>query len=183
MSAKNVGSATSSLKPVVVLVAICAVAGVLLGAVHQVTAPVIAEAGARRAQETYAALVPEAASFEDLPFSTEGCMAALRAVDGSGATLGYVVVAADRGYGGAVPLAVAFDASGTVTNITVMPNEETPGLGSRITEDAYISQYVGLSAEPQDESSIDLISGATISSRAALNAFNHAVEAYEEVRS
>lgn len=171
----------SSLKPVLVLVAICTAAAVLLGVVHQVTAPVIADAEERRAEETYAALVPEAASFEEVPCSVEGCVAVLRALDASGTQLGGIVVAQARGYGGDVPIAVSFDTSGTVTNVVVMPNEETPGLGSRVADDSYIGQYVGLPAEPTDDAAIDLISGATISSRAALNAFNRAVEAYKEV--
>ena len=91
-------------------------------------------------------------------------------------------MAQSKGYGGQVPIAVAFDADGTVTNITAMSNSETPGLGSRIADESYIGQYVGLSAEPIEASDIDLISGATISSKAALAAFNVAVQAYEEVR-
>ncbi|MBQ6491453.1 MAG: FMN-binding protein [Atopobiaceae bacterium] len=95
--------------------------------------------------------------------------------------MGYVIVAQSKGYGGQVPIAVAFDTSGNVTSITTMPNEETPGLGSRIAEESYIGQYVGLAASPISADDIDLISGATISSKAALSAFNIAVEAYEEV--
>ena len=53
---------------------------------------------------------------------------------------------------------------------------------SRIAEDSYIGQYVGLTAAPVTADDIDLISGATISSKAALSAFNIAVEAFEEVR-
>ena len=171
-----------SFMPVVVLVTICVVAGILLGIVHQVTAPLAAAQVEAKAQATYAALVPEAASFEELETSVEGCTAALRAVDGSGNAVGYVIVAQSKGYGGQVPIAVAFDADGTVTNITAMSNSETPGLGSRIADESYIGQYVGLSAEPIEASDIDLISGATISSKAALAAFNVAVQAYEEVR-
>lgn len=171
-----------TLRPVVVLVAICAIAGTLLGAVHQLTAPVIAAAEERRAQETYAALMPSASSFEAVPCEAEGCVAALYARDEAGERLGIVVVAEAKGYGGNVPLAVAFDESGSVVNVTVMPNDETPGLGSKISNESYIGQYVGLAADPTSDTEIDLISGATISSRAALTAFNRAVEVYKEVR-
>ena len=58
-----------SFMPVVVLVTICVVAGILLGLVHQVTQPVAAPSP-RSARSTYAALVPEAASFEELDCST-----------------------------------------------------------------------------------------------------------------
>ena len=97
-----------SLRPVIVLVAICVVAGVLLGGVHRLTAPVIAAAEERRAEETYAALVPEADSFEEVPCEAQGCVAALRALDATGERLGVVIVAEAKGYGGDVPLAVAF---------------------------------------------------------------------------
>lgn len=171
-----------SFMPVAVLVTICVVAGVLLGLVHQVTAPIAAAQAEAKAQATYAALVPEAASFEELETSVEGCAAALRAVDGSGNAVGYVVVAQSKGYGGQVPIAVAFSPEGEVTSITAMQNSETPGLGTRIAEESYIGQYVGKPAAALDAAEVDLISGATISSKAALSAFNIAVQAFEEVQ-
>ena len=174
-------SNSQDIRPVLVLVAICLVAGALLGVVHAKTAP-IAEANAeQKAQETYAALVPAAASFEPLACDVDGCTAALEACDASGATIAHVIVAQSKGYGGQVPIAVAFGPDGTVMSITAMANDETPGLGTKIANDSYIGQYVGLTAQPTDASQIDLISGATISSKAALAAFNIAVEAYEEV--
>ena len=181
MSSETKPSVFETVRPVIVLVAICAVAGALLGIVHDVTQPIADAIAEQRAQETYAALVPEAASFEAVDCSVEGCTAALRALDASGNPIGVVIVAQSKGYGGQVPIAVAFDLEGTVTNITAMANEETPGLGSRIAEESYIGQYVGLAAAPITADDIDLISGATISSKAALSAFNIAVEAYEEV--
>ena len=171
-----------SFMPVVVLVTICVVAGILLGFVHQVTAPIAAAQAEAKAQATYASLVPEAASFEELETTVEGCTAALRAVDGSGNTVGYVVVAQSKGYGGQVPIAVAFTPDGVVMSITTMANSETPGLGSRIAEESYIGQYVGKDAAPLEAADVDLISGATISSKAALSAFNIATAVFEEVQ-
>ena len=175
-------SAFETVRPVVVLVAICILAGALLGVVHYVTDPVAQANADRKAQETYAQLVPQAASFEPVDCTVEGCTAALEARDASGAVIAHVIVAQSKGYGGQVPIAVAFGTDGTVTSITTMANDETPGLGTRIADDSYIGQYVGLEASPLEASSVDLISGATISSKAALAAFNVAVEAYEEVR-
>jgi len=172
----------ATVRPIVVLVVICAVAGALLGAVHDVTAPVAARNAEARAQLTYAELVPGAASFEDAPCDVEGCTASLKALDQAGNVVAYVVVAQSKGYGGQVPIAVAFGTDGTVAGITAMSNSETPGLGTKIANDSYIGQYVGRAAEPTSAESIDMISGATISSKAALAAFNVAVQAYEEVR-
>jgi RnfABCDGE-type electron transport complex G subunit len=175
-------SSFETVRPVVVLVAICMLAGALLGVVHYVTDPVAQANADRKAQETYAQLVPQAASFEPVDCTVEGCTAALEARDASGAVIAHVIVAQSKGYGGQVPIAVAFGTDGTVTSITTMANDETPGLGTKIANDSYIGQYVGLAAESITADDIDLISGATISSKAALSAFNIAVTAYEEVR-
>lgn len=173
---------SKTIRPVVVLVLICMVAGALLGVVHDVTAP-IAEANAeQKAHETYRALVPDAKEFTKVACSVEGCTAALEALDAAGDVVAYVIVAQSKGYGGQVPIAVAFGPKGTVKGITAMSNDETPGLGTRIADESYIGQYVGLAAAPIAADDIDLISGATISSKAALAAYNIAVEAYEEVR-
>ena len=171
-----------TIRPVIALVAVCAVASVLLAGVHQMTAPLAAANAEQRAQEVYAALMPKATSFDPVECDVDGCVSALEAHDASNQLVGHVIVAFAKGYGGDVPIAVAFDTSGTVAGIIAMSNSETPGLGTRIADDSYIGQYVGLPAQQTDEQSIDFISGATISSKAALKAFNTAVEAYEEVR-
>lgn len=171
-----------SFMPIVVLVAICAVAGVLLGVVHEITAPIAAAMAEQKAQDTYAALVPGAASFEEADVDVAGCTAALYALDAGGNPMAIVVVAQSKGYGGQVPIAVAFDMGGTVLSITAMANSETPGLGTRIAEETYIGQYEGKPAEPLAAENVDLISGATVSSKAALSAFNIAAEVFEEVR-
>ena len=67
-------SSVSAVRPVLVLVAICMVAGALLGAVHEVTAP-IAEANAQaKAREIYAELVPDAKEFVEVECAVDGCM-------------------------------------------------------------------------------------------------------------
>lgn len=165
------------IRPVVVLVAICVVAGVLLGAVHAVTEPVAAQVAEERAQLTYRTLMPEAADFTPLACDVPGVTALLDAKDVDGRTIGHVVVASSKGYSGQVPLAIAFDAAGTVTAVTAMANGETPGLGTRVAEPQFVDQFVGRAAEPLQVADIDVITGATISSKAALGAFNAATQA------
>ncbi|MGI6755763.1 MAG: FMN-binding protein [Atopobiaceae bacterium] len=178
---QSVQAQNSLVKPVIVLVLICAVSSALLGFAHYITAPIAAATAQEKAQETYAALMPEAASFEEVTCTQEDCTQALLARDASGETSGYIIVAQSKGYGGEVPLAVAFGLDGTVINIVAMQNSETPGLGSRISEESFIGQFVGRDASGVDVAQIDTISGATISSKAALAAFNAACSAYQEV--
>lgn len=174
---------TATAVPILVLVAICVVAATLLGFVHNATDPVIREAEEAETRAIYMSLFPQASTFEELPTSVEGCDVIQAAFDDAGNQIGMVVVASGRGYGGQVPVAVAFDSDGTVHDVVVMENEETPGLGSKATEGSYLDQYVGLTAQPIGEEDVDLVSGATITSKAVLSAFNTAVTAYEEARS
>ena len=179
---KQANSAWSALRPVLVLLLICLVAGALLGWVHDLTAPVAEANEQEKARLIYEELVPDAESFEELNCSVEGCTAALAAQDAQGNTVAYVIVAQSKGYGGQVPIAVAFGPEGNVLSITAMANDETPGLGTKVANESYIGQYVDQPAQPLTADDVDLISGATISSKAVLAAFNCAVEAYEEVR-
>lgn len=169
-------------RPVFVLVAICLVASVPLALVNALTAPVIADAARERAQATYRSLMPDAARFEEVPCEVEGVTTALRALDATGAPIGYVVVAEAQGYGGELPIAVSFFLDGSVGSIVAMDNEETPGLGKRVAEPDFSDQFVGRPAEEVALADVDTISGATISSKAYVLAFNRAIEAYQEVQ-
>lgn len=73
----------------------------------------------------------------------------------------------------------------TVKGINIISQEETPGLGSRITEEEYLSQFNGkkvASGQPLvlrksvgEVNAIDAISGATISSQATIDIINQSV--------
>ncbi len=80
-----------------------------------------------------------------------------------------------HGYGGPVRIIVAADVSGHVIDFAVIQSSETPGLGSKIGGESFIS---GIRGKPlgadwrvrQDGGEIDAVTSATISSRAACEA-------------
>lgn len=169
-------SAWASLaKPALVLVLICAIVGFLLGTVDNLTLPTIMANREARAWATYSALIPEASDFEELPCDVPGVTACMEAADGKG----YAVIAQAKGYSSQVPMAVAFDAEGVITSVIGMSNTETPGLGTKVQLPEFTDQFVGRAAEPMSIDDIDAITGATISSKAALAALNEAVEAFQ----
>ena len=166
------------LRPAVTLMIICLLVGAALAAVNAATAPVIAaneSASSRRA--TYAAALPEADGFEALDCSIEGVTAVMRAKNGAG----YVITAQSRGYGGQAPAAVAFAVDGTILRVSMLSNDETPGLGQKVAEESFTGQFAGRPAEQMTLADIDAVSGATISSKAALNAVGSACAAFEQV--
>ena len=164
-------------KPVLVLVLVCLLSGIILSSANLVTAPVIAaneaEAGARTCRQA----LSEADSFTAVDCGISGVTAALRADNGAG----WVITAQSRGYGGQVPAAVAFSPEGTIRSVVMMSNEETPGLGQKVTEEAFSGQFAGMPAESFSLEDIDAVSGATISSRASVNAVNLAIQAYHQL--
>ena len=53
-----------------------------------------------------------------------------------------------------------------------------PGLGAKVQLPDFTDQFLGRTAEPLTIDDIDAVTGATISSKAALAAVNEAIEAY-----
>ena len=89
------------------------------------------------------------------------------------------------GYSGAIDLLVACDAAGRTLGVRVMAHRETPGLGDAIEaqRSEWIHQFDDLplaalsngSASPEIDGGVDLISGATITTRTVTEAVHRTV--------
>jgi Na+-translocating ferredoxin:NAD+ oxidoreductase subunit G len=101
-----------------------------------------------------------------------------------GNVIGYAYLAAGKGYGGSIEILVGLEDETTIKGISIINHSESPGLGSRITEDEYLTQYNKLKISDSDLKSsggkIDAITGATISSKAVADAVR--TTALEKVR-
>lgn len=166
-----------SIRPTLILALICLLSTLLLAGLNRLTTPIITENEEQTANETYAALLPNADGFTALSCNIDGVTAVMKADNGAG----YVITAQSRGYGGQVPAAVAFSPDGTILGVTMMDNSETPGLGQKVTENTFSGQFTGRTAAEFTIDDIDAITGATISSKAAVSAINLAIEAYQEI--
>ncbi|MEM1134818.1 MAG: RnfABCDGE type electron transport complex subunit G [Bacteroidota bacterium] len=90
-----------------------------------------------------------------------------------------------KGYSGLIELMVGIDTKGNVKQIAVLSHKETPGLGSKIKDDAFKIQFIGVQQGTalkvkKDGGNIDAISGATISSRAVCEAIELALATWQE---
>lgn len=90
--------------------------------------------------------------------------------------VGYCVELASPGFGGDISMTVGFEADGKILGVSIVSLSETPGLGSRVQEAAYLDQYKGQSGTLTLGEDVDAIAGATVSSRAVLIGVNRAVE-------
>ena len=87
---------------------------------------------------------------------------------------GYTFTVAGNGYGGPISILVGMNSDYTLRDMEVLSHTETPGLGSKITEELFTEQFAGLRVDEivllKDGGKIDAITGATISSRAVTEA-------------
>ncbi|MEA5051529.1 MAG: FMN-binding protein [Oscillospiraceae bacterium] len=162
------------IQPVVVLVAICLVASFVLAYVNQITAPIIDE---KQNAEIYAAmheLLPDATGFTKLDCSVNGVSAFYQDDGGTG----YAAVSSAKGFHSDITVTTVMDPNGVVLGLKVDASGETATIGAKVAESSYADKYVGVSGSAD---SVDVLSGATYSSRALRAAVNEALTAYSVV--
>ena len=194
-------SKSGFMKDAVILFAITLVSGFLLGGVYQLTKKPIELATIAANNKAYKAVFAEAETFdsdEALTAAIPACNEALagmnfggvevenvlKAVDASGNELGFVITSlSNDSYGGVVKLSVGLKEDGTITGIEFLEINDTPGLGLKAKEPKIKDQFIGKNAESlsvtkmgnADDTQINAISGATITSSATTNAVNAAL--------
>jgi electron transport complex protein RnfG len=101
--------------------------------------------------------------------------------------VGYAIASGEPGFQDIVRLIFGYDrAAGNILGMRVLESKETPGLGDKIEKDqAFVTQFVGALAPlvgvtPRsakgDPHEIDMITGATISSRTVIRIINNAID-------
>ena len=94
---------------------------------------------------------------------------------------GFVIETVTRGYADDIRMLVGVSKEGRVTGLVVADAHETLGLGSRIlTDHVFLSQFLNGTgatgeAETGEETQVDAISGATVSSKAVIRCVNSAI--------
>ena len=108
--------------------------------------------------------------------------------DGAGNVVGYAVTGAEPGFQDLIELIFGYDAvQGRLLGMKVLESKETPGLGDKIIKDsAFVAGFHGvvapiagvkLGAGSGSDNEVDMITGATISSRTVIRIINHRLEA------
>ncbi len=191
-------------KPVVALTLIALIAGVALSGVFSMTKDTIDEQKEKAAWAAYQEVVPGAVTFEAVPeaqeikgqiygndFGRVTINEVVRGLDDSGNTAGYAIaVTSAEGYDGNIGLSVGLTSDGTINSISFTELHETPGKGSLAAEPLFKDQFNGRSAAflkllkdggSSKDNEIDGISGATISSKAIVNAVNAALDFFHSM--
>lgn len=104
--------------------------------------------------------------------------------DASGHRVGFAIRTAPPGFADAIDMLVGFDPAKRQTiGLAILSSRETPGLGDKILAESWLSQFrealaplVGVKAGAKaKKNEVEMITGATISSRAIIGGINTAI--------
>jgi len=96
-----------------------------------------------------------------------------------------VVGSSDKGFSGLVKIMVGFNTDGSIFNIAVLEQKETPGLGTKMKDEKFLKQFRGKHPKTynlkvkKDQGDVDALTGATITTRAFSEATQMAYEVFE----
>ena len=188
-------------KPVIALTVIALVSGLALSGAFSVTKDTIEKQERAKAAAAYQSVLPGAEDFTFLDsltadyagktygtdFGNVTINEAVEGKDASGKTIGYGInVTSNEGYEGNVSLTVGVTAEGVVTSISYTNLKETPGKGMLCGEPAFMDQFnnrrvTAFVLNASGDNSIDGVTGATITSKASVNAVNAALDFFANV--
>ncbi|RPF48958.1 electron transport complex protein RnfG [Hydrogenoanaerobacterium saccharovorans] len=175
------------LMPVLVLGVVCLVVTALLGVTNFFTAPIIAANQGSKTDSSRKVVLADGDKFTkvDLPESELtglGVTEVYKAENGAG----YAITTAVVGYHGEITSMFGIDPEGKIVGLTVLSHTETKGLGERIADKDWQSQFIGKSGTLNlvkgtggGDNDIAALAGATISSTAMTTAANSALAAFE----
>ena len=158
------------------LALICVVIGGMLGLVNYLTEGPIAQRALEAADAARRSSFAAADTFEPIELSADSGIDSCYAAMKDDQLVGYVAQVTVSGFGGPVEIHVGMDLDGVITGITVGGAKfaETPGLGAKAKDADFTAQFTGLTIPTQVGTSVDAITGATITSGAVSSGVNKA---------
>jgi electron transport complex protein RnfG len=179
------------MKMMIVLSLICGIAGVTLAALKQVTAPIIEEQVLTYVQAP--AIESVLNDYDNNPikdrrkFDVDGRTVTVFPALKGGKLTGVAFETSGKGYGGDIGVMVGFDVQAMhLTGIGITTLKETPGVGARVAEHGYTTQFRGHALESvelkKDGGDIEAVAGATISSTGTVIAVQRAVVIFNALK-
>ena len=174
---------------VAVLFSITLIASAGVGAVNMITVEPIAAAKAAATEAALGVVLPAFDKTESEELTIDEMPIVVYTATNAGETVGYAVETMTKsGFSGVVKLMVGFLPDGTINNVNVLQQAETPGLGTKMCDEgnpllAGVKGKEGTATfrVKKDGGEVDALTAATISSRAYLDAVNRACVAMMNV--
>ena len=152
-----------------------ALAGAVLAGVNSITAPIISERSNSAIKSTLQEYFPTATQFTEIKF-TDATGLVQNAYEAKGA--GYAYNVKVQGYKDIITFIVAFSNEAKIVGFKVTYINDTPGLGMRVKDKEFSDGVIGKTST----SAIATLSGATISSTAAVKGVNAAKAVFNKMK-
>ena len=174
------------------LFVITVIAGVSLGFINDITKGPKAQAKLARKIDALKDVLPE---FNNNPVENVKRIKSDLAKDSIEIYAGFlnenqsgiaVVGSSEKGFSGMVKIMVGFNPDGSIKNIAVLEQKETPGLGTKMKDEKFIKQFRGKHPSTfnlkvkKDQGDVDALTGATITTRAFGEATQMAYDVFVE---
>ncbi len=179
----------SSLKNMVlVLFCITFISAACVGVVNMITEGPIAAAKEAAVKAALQQVLPEFDATEKSEHTADELLIIAHKATKGGEVVGYAIESQTKnGFSGLVRLMVGFDTKGTILNVNVLEQAETPGLGAKMTEEGnpLLASIQGKEAPKtnltvkKDGGDVDALTAATISSRAYAEAVARAYAVFK----
>jgi len=179
--------------PTIALTLICSISAALLAGTNEITYMRIAAAEEEAKQNSMRCVTPDNTYKFEKAEITDNNAECCKALDKDGNIIAYAISSSVKAYGGTIKVMTGIDKDGNIIAVNVYDNSsETPGLGAKTSESDFTDSFKGKSTEngfavSKDKekypsaTAVDAVTGATISSRAAVTAVNTALDIYSEV--
>lgn len=167
---------------VAVLFTITLIASAGVGAVNMITVEPIAAAKAAATEAALGEVLPAFDATETTELTIDDMPIKVYTAKQGEEVVGYAVETMTKsGFSGVVKLMVGFLNDGTINNVNVLQQAETPGLGTKMCDEGNPllagvqgKEATGTFKVTKDGGEVDALTAATISSRAYLDAVNRA---------
>ncbi|MDO9512734.1 MAG: RnfABCDGE type electron transport complex subunit G [Bacteroidales bacterium] len=168
------------------LVLITLVAGVALAGVYDLTKEPIARSQKAKLEKAIKAVIPD---FEEIreykvkPDDSDEELVFYEGLKGDSIVGVAIQTYTDKGFSGRISVMVGFLPDGSILNTEVIKHQETPGLGTKLMDEAWKIKFRGMNIAElageavkvtKDQGTVDAITAATISSRAFCDAVQRA---------
>lgn len=176
------------IKMLLIMTLFACISGGVLSLVYLYSAPLIEANMLEEQKRSIYEVVPGAKSYEE---RTAKDTKYFECADESGAMVGYALPAQGNGYQGVIKLMIGLTPDlSEITGLSILEQVETPGLGGRISEQAFQEQFRGVKTKPEvdyvknqkpeSDNEIQAVTGATISSRSVVTIINRSVVKFQQ---
>ena len=178
------------IKMLVVLTTIGLVSGGCLSLISNWAYPLIAANQKAETERAIFLVQPNGKSYETV---ADAGFEIYKVFDENKASVGYSLVYEGNGFQGKIRLMFGINKELTeVTSLEILDQVETPGLGTKVTEDFFRDQFKKLEttptigwvkgAPPEKPNEIQAITGATITSKAIVEIMNAGIDKARELK-